>query len=195
VAELSKILFLILISSVKFVAGPFFAYYDEKYDFTFFERFLYPVIGGMLGVVVFSYFSDTLKFAWDWIKFKFKKRKSRNEQVFSDPVSDTGENISVNYSYVTSEEDKTEKKLFTPRNRRIVTVWKKYGLIGIAFITPVIISIPLGTIIATRLVPNRKKVFLYLFVSIALWSLAMTSVFELYHVITVKDLQEKVIEP
>ncbi|MEZ5067446.1 MAG: hypothetical protein R2847_02715 [Bacteroidia bacterium] len=37
-------------------------------------------------------------------------------------------------------------KIFTKRNRRIITLWRKYGLFGIAFITPVILSIPIGTI-------------------------------------------------
>ena len=55
--EFVKILMVILISSVKFVVGPAFAYYDEKYDFTIFEAIVYPIIGGMLGVFVFSFFT------------------------------------------------------------------------------------------------------------------------------------------
>ena len=66
--EFVKILMVILISSVKFVVGPAFAYYDEKYDFTIFEAIVYPIIGGMLGVFVFSFFSDQVANVWHWIK-------------------------------------------------------------------------------------------------------------------------------
>lgn len=192
--ETGKIIFLILISSVKFAAGPVFAYYDQKYDFTFFERFLYPTIGGILGVFVFSFFSDYLNLVWIWLKAQFQKVFSKKKNhIFSEPTVDVEGKVSVNYSYVESE--KKTRKIFTPKNRRIVSIWKKYGLVGIAIITPVIISIPVGTIIATRLIPNRKKVLLYLCVSVAIWSLTMTSVFELYHVITVKALQYKVLSP
>lgn len=192
--ETGKIIFLILISSVKFAAGPVFAYYDQKYDFTFFERFLYPTIGGILGVVVFSYFSDYLFMMWNWLKaFSLGFFRSNKKTIFSEPTVDVDAKVSVSYSYV--ESGQKEKKIFTPKTRKLVRIWKKYGLFGIAFITPVIISIPVGTILATRLIPNRKKVLLYLFVSVAIWSLAMTSVFELYHVITVKALQNEVLTP
>ncbi|QQR95047.1 MAG: hypothetical protein IPJ93_15200 [Bacteroidota bacterium] len=71
--EFVKILMVILISSVKFVVGPAFAYYDEKYDFTIFEAIVYPIIGGMLGVFVFSFFSDQVANVWHWIKNRIKK--------------------------------------------------------------------------------------------------------------------------
>ena len=48
-SEPLKILMVILISSVKFVVGPAFAYYDDNFDFTFFEAVIYPVIGGKIG--------------------------------------------------------------------------------------------------------------------------------------------------
>lgn len=192
--ETGKIIFLILISSVKFAVGPVFAYYDDKYDFTFFERFLYPTIGGILGIFVFSFFSDYLHLAWIWIRKTFLNIFFKNKkQIFSEPTLDVEGNVSVTYSYVEKLTD--EKKIFTPQTRRMVKLWRKYGLFGIALITPVIISIPLGTIIATRFIPNRKKVLLYLCVSVIFWSLTMTSIFELYHVITLKALQNKVLTP
>ena len=77
----------------------------------------------------------------------------------------------------------------------IGTIWKKYGLFGIALLTPVIISIPIGTIIASRLVPDKKKVFLYMLISISVWSIIMVSSFELYHAYSIKALQQKVLEP
>lgn len=71
------------------------------------------------------------------------------------------------------------KKIFTSRNRRIVKYWRKYGLFGLAFLTPVLISIPIGTFIATKYISNRKKVFVYMFFSIIFWSILITSLLEL----------------
>ena len=62
------------------------------------------------------------------------------------------------------------KQLFTPRNRRIVRVWRKYGLLGIAFLTPIFLSPPGGTLIAVSFGEKRRRIFLYMFVSGAFWS-------------------------
>ncbi|HNR49785.1 MAG TPA: hypothetical protein PKN14_11115 [Bacteroidia bacterium] len=193
-SEPLKILMVILISSVKFVVGPAFAYYDDNFDFTFFEAVIYPVIGGMLGVFVFSFFSDQVAKLWTFIKNNISKTVGKKNKPFSNPTIDTDQKIKVNYTYVESKKE-NKPKIFTKRNRRIITLWRKYGLFGIAFITPVILSIPIGTIIASRLVSNRKKVFLFMFVSISFWSVLMVSSFELYHAYSIKALQQKMLEP
>ncbi len=186
--EFWKIVLVILLSSVKFVAGPPFAYYDKKYDFTFFETVSYCVIGGMLGVVVFSFFSGPIFRGWHWlvlhIKHFFKKK-----DIFSEPVADIEGVVEIKYEYVKKNEP---KKLFTKRNRRIVRIWQQYGLVGIAFLTPVILSIPIGTVIALSLVQDRKKVMLYMFLSILFWSVFMTSMFEIFHAGNIKELQYQI---
>lgn len=176
-------------SSVKFVAGPPFAYYDQRYNFSFFETVFYCVIGGMLGVVVFSYFSQALFAVWHFIVAYFRKA-FRKKEVFSKPVADVQTPIEINYEYVSRIEQ--NKRVFTKRNRRIVRIWKRYGLTGIALITPVILSIPIGTLIANSLVDDRRKILLYMFISILFWSVAMTSAFEMLHVATLKDLTREV---
>ena len=70
-SEFVKIILIILLSSVKFAAGPPFAYYDQRYDFTFFETVIYSLLGGMLGVWVFTFFSLEIQFGIDWVKKKF----------------------------------------------------------------------------------------------------------------------------
>ena len=189
--EIGKIIAVILLSSVKFIAGPPFAYYDQKYGFTVFETVIYSVMGGMLGVVVFSYFSPPIFQCWHWIRHLFTSKKKIKE-IFGEPTVDVDQPVSVTYSYMDLAARK--KKVFTKRNRKIVTIWKKYGLVGLAFITPVILSIPIGTIIANSYVTNRKKIFLFMFVSILFWSVLMTSLFELYHVVSLKALQQEIIE-
>jgi len=90
------------------------------------------------------------------------------------------------------DNNQEQKKVFTKRNRRLVTIFRKYGLFGIAFLTPVILSIPIGTIIANSLEPKKRKIFLFMFISILFWSTLMVSLFEIFHAKNVIDLQEQI---
>lgn len=175
------------------MAGPPFAYFSEKYDFTFVETVGYCVAGGMLGVFVFTYFSPPILKAWNWLTFPVRKFFHRpKNRIFSEPEADVEGNMKVKYEYIS--EDFQNNKKFTPFNRKMVRVWKKYGMAGLAFITPVIISIPIGTVIMNSLVKNKKKIFLFMFFSILFWSVFMTSMFELFHASDIFDLQKKMTE-
>lgn len=187
-SEIVKIVLIILLSSVKFVAGPPFAYFDDRYDFTFFETVLYCVIGGMLGVWVFTFFSIEIQLIVNWVK-RHAKRIVKKPQFFSKPKA-TDDSVEVVYDFVDSTE---KKKVFSKRSRKFVKIWKKYGLFGVAFLTPVIISIPIGTVVANAFEDNKKKIFVYMFFSILFWSLLLTSIFELYHVVSIPELKQKVI--
>ncbi len=177
--EYIKILLVILLSSVKFIAGPPFAYgFNQKYDFNIIESILYSIIGGMLGVVVFSYFSTHLFKFWHWLKFQFKKA-FRGKGIFSEPMVDYDEPFEVHYTYV---EKSRQRKIFSRRTRRFVRIWRRYGLIGVAFLTPVVFSIPIGTIVANSLVRNKKKIFVYMFLSVLFWSVVINMVFEVYQI-------------
>lgn len=187
--EFWKIIQIILLSSVKFVAGPPFAYFNPQYDFGFYETVLYSVTGGMLGVLIFSYLSKPFFSAERWITGNLQ-RFLRKKQNFSTPVADAETPLEIHYDYI--ERDVRRKRIFTRRNRRVVKIWKKYGLTGIAIVTPVLLSIPIGTIIANSLEQNKKKILVYMFISILLWSLTMTGIFEFMHVKTVKEIKEHV---
>jgi len=65
---------------------------------------------------------------------------------------------------------KKKKKRFTAGNRRIVTVWKKFGMVGVAALTPVLFTPIPGTIIAVSFGAPRNKIFLYMFISAVIWS-------------------------
>ncbi len=69
-----------------------------------------------------------------------------------------------------------DRKKFTPNSRRFVTVWKKYGLLGIAFLTPLVLTPLGGTLLAVSSGSSREKVIFYMFVSASMWSLIFTSV-------------------
>jgi hypothetical protein len=181
-----QIIQVILFSSVKFVLGPSYVYLNENYDFTFFQTNLYCIAGGMLGVGVFMFFSSWIIRAYRNIrKFYFNVFRRKRQQLFSPPVADVEENVLIHYDYV--ERNHPPIKIFSKSSRRIIKIWQRYGLIGLAALTPVLFSIPIGTFVIMRLEPNRKKILLYLFVSVTCWSLLLTSIFELT---TVKNIPE-----
>ena len=188
-SEFVKILLIILLSSVKFVAGPPFAYFDERYDFTFFETVLYCVIGGMLGVWVFTFFSIEIQLTIGWIKKQLKKAVKK-PQLFSKPRSTEGE-IEITYLIVDNQDQ--QKKVFTSRSRKFVKIWSRYGLFGVSFITPVLLSIPLGTIILNAFEDNKQKIFIYMFFSILFWAIFLTSIFEIMNVVNLPELKQRIL--
>lgn len=185
--EIVKIISVVFISSFKFVAGPPLAY---AYDFNYLETIIFTVLGGMAGVVLISYYTPKMIFLWNWIGEVWRDIMSTKPQpeTFSKPKADVDNPLDIHYVYV-AKEKKSIRKIFSSRNRRLVKIWKKWGLLGIALITPVTISIPVGTFIATRLVPNKKKVMLYMFLSVLFWSVLISSLFEIYQIVSLSQLE------
>jgi hypothetical protein len=64
---------------------------------------------------------------------------------------------------------KKKKILFTPRNRRIVRIWRKYGLKGVAFLTPILLTPIGGTIMAASFGEPPKRILVYMLVSAIFW--------------------------
>jgi hypothetical protein len=60
----------------------------------------------------------------------------------------------------------------------VQNIKNKWGLAGIAFFTPFILSIPVGTFLAVRFFPDKQKVISYMLISITLWDILL---YFLYH--------------
>ena len=58
-------------------------------------------------------------------------------------------------------------------NKFFHKVRNKWGLAGIAFFTPLILSIPIGTILAVRFYHDKQKVISYMLISIAAWDIIL----------------------
>ena len=142
---LFKVIEIILIASVKFLFAPFEA---ERQGFGFTHSLIITTSGGIIGIIAFTYISTALNKIW-------KKFLS----LFS---SDSGKQM-----------DLKKKRKFTWRNKFIIGIKVKFGLTGIALITPCIISIPFGTIAANNFYRNRRKVFWALITSLVFWSLLL----------------------
>ncbi|CAN5880117.1 hypothetical protein BH11BAC7_BH11BAC7_14750 [soil metagenome] len=135
-----------LIASVKFLLAPFEA---ERYQFTFWESFAVTTIGGIIGVFAF-YYAGTKIAAW------WRHSVALVKSVFSKKSVET-------------LEQKTPKRI-TRGRRFIIKVKNNFGLVGVAFVTPCIISIPIGTMIGGNFYKKRKGVLLYFIASVILWS-------------------------
>ncbi len=140
-----KLVPVFLLCMVKFVVGVPALYAATKWEFL--PMFLFSTLAGSCGVIAFLFFERGLMNFWTAVKHKLPF-KSKPE---------------------------APKRRFTKRSRMLVKIINSYGLPGIALITPTIISIPVGTILAGRLFHNHKRVFLFLTVSVAMWSAILSS--------------------
>ncbi len=67
------------------------------------------------------------------------------------------------------------KKISIP-NPRMESIWKKYGLAGIAALTPVILTPIGGTLLAISFGGSQRKIIAYMLVSAVFWSVILTTV-------------------
>ena len=68
-------------------------------------------------------------------------------------------------------------KKFSERNRKVITIWRKYGLLGVAALTPLLLTPIGGTLLAISFGSPRDKLILYMFVSAAIWSVVLSVLF------------------
>jgi hypothetical protein len=108
------------------------------------ETILYTNLGGLIGIIVSLFFSKGLIYFWN--KLSSQKPKTWEKA----------------------------KKTFTKFNRRLVLLKSKYGMPGIAILTPVLLSIPLGTFLTAKYYRHKKSNFLFLFLSQVEWSFIYT---------------------
>lgn len=111
------------------------------FDNQFLKAILTLFAGSTFSAIVFTYLSDGIIKWWEMFK----------DRWFSKP--------------------KHQKKVFTSYNRRVIRVKQRFGLLGIAALTPPILSIPVGAFLAERFFKNKKKVILYIAVANMFWSI------------------------
>lgn len=65
---------------------------------------------------------------------------------------------------------KRKSAVFSKRSRNIVIIWKKYGEIGIALATPLILTPIGGTLILVSFGTQKHKIFFHMFWSSMVWA-------------------------
>jgi uncharacterized membrane protein len=69
---------------------------------------------------------------------------------------------------------KTPRRLFTKANRRVVYIWQHFGLAGIAFFTPIILSPIIGTVLAVSFGEPPRRIVPAMLASAVFWGLALS---------------------
>lgn len=67
------------------------------------------------------------------------------------------------------------RKLFSKRNRKFVKIWRKYGVKGIAFLSPLILMPIGGAILANVLGGKKKKIIRWMWLSSLFWGFVLTA--------------------
>jgi len=111
---------------------------------SFSETLLYTNIGGVLGTLLSVYLSGF--FIKMWHQYWPEKLKFQRKA----------------------------RKIFTKANRKLVKIKIKYGLYGIVLLSPVLLSIPLGSFLTVKYYGIRRSNILLLIASQVLWSLVFT---------------------
>lgn len=73
------------------------------------------------------------------------------------------------------------RKIFTSFNRRAIRIKQRFGLAGLAFITPLLLSTPLGAFLAEKFYKDKRKIIIYLSVSVVFWSLTLYFIILFFH--------------
>lgn len=75
---------------------------------------------------------------------------------------------------------KKKKKKFSKKTRRFISIKNKYGLLGVSFLTPIILSIPLGCFVASRFFHKQKHTLLIMLAGVAFWSIFLPLIMLIY---------------
>jgi len=70
-----------------------------------------------------------------------------------------------------------KRRIFSPKTRKIVKIWRIYGVWGVAFLTPILFSPPIGTAIAVSFGEKKHKILYTMLVSSIFWGIFFSSVF------------------
>ncbi len=140
-----EIITVFLLGTVKFVFGA--VPLALSFGFSFFEAVVVTTLGGFTGVLAFVALSDIIL-----RKLKERRLKRKHTQELS-----------------------PKKKIFSKKNRLIVHVKHRFGLLGIAVLTPLLFSIPVGCFLAIRYFKDKQRIIIYMFASILFWSVSISS--------------------
>lgn len=66
------------------------------------------------------------------------------------------------------------RKRFNKRNRKFVTIWKKYGVIGVAVLTPILLTPIGGTLLLISFRTPKSKIMIYMSISTVIWAIVIS---------------------
>jgi len=66
---------------------------------------------------------------------------------------------------------KTHHTKFYKHTRWVVRMIRKYELYGVAILSPLVLTLPVGCLIANQIEPNKWRIKLFMFVSLIVWTI------------------------
>ena len=120
------------LSSVKFMFAPV---YGKAMGLTFLETYLSLVGGGILASFIF------FKFTYKLLERSAQKKRMRRSNA-----------LAMGFEYF-------EPKKFTRTNKLIVRTRRRFGFFVCTFFFPFFLSVPVGTIIATKFYGKQNMFF------------------------------------
>jgi hypothetical protein len=160
--EIFKLIQVVIISSIKFLFAPFISI---GYGFNYFQTVIFTTLGGIAGLFFFYYLSK-------WLM--------RMYFIICPVVISYFGGEEARKALQESQCRKPNRKKFTRKNKAIVNIRSKYGLIGIILLTPVLLSIPIGAFLAQKYYSRKNSVLVYLSLSVILWSFFISSFYFLF---------------
>lgn len=158
-----KLIQVLIISGVKFLFAPLIS---MGFGFGFMQTFVITATGGILGIMFFFFLSK-------WVMKQFYRYCPEVMTYFTGKAK---EEFSINCG-----RPSRPRKVFTWRNKTIVRVRGRYGFAGIIILTPVLLSIPIGSFLASKYYSKRRNVLLFMSISAVVWAFFISSIFFLLH--------------
>jgi len=157
-----ELLSIVLLSGIKFLFAPIISI---GYGYSFLQTIILTSVGGILGVFFFYFLSK-------WIIRKYYHYCPVIVSYFA------GED--AKQKVIQSQCGKKNKKSFTKKNKFIIKARRNYGFLGIIFLTPILLSIPIGAFLAQKYYSKNKRILVYLSLSVAIWSTCLSSMYFLF---------------
>lgn len=70
-----------------------------------------------------------------------------------------------------------KQKRFSRRNRQFVKIWKKWGIPGVSFLTPLILSPIGGAVLVNAFGGAKKDIIVYMLISAIFWGFTISGIF------------------
>lgn len=121
--------------------------------YSYWETIAISIAGGWIGVSGFFYFGKIFFSFFEWISNRLRTGIRKPKKKMS----------------------KISRYIITIKNHRL-------GLFALALITPSIISIPVGSILAAKYFSHDKRAVLILFIAVVFWAFILTSLVSFFDI-------------
>jgi hypothetical protein len=161
-AELWRLLGVFFMSGLKLFAAPFVSIH---LGFSYSQTLVFTAVGGVAGVWFFYHLSQIIIAA-------YHRYYTHRLRAYLQSLSMFKNRLSLHPT----------RKIFSRQSRRIAIIRSRYGLLGIIILTPVFLSIPLGTFLAITYYSKHQHLLAYLAASVVCWTFILTTIGQLIEI-------------